>query len=150
MYIVSACLLGNNCKYSGGNNRNEAVRAFLAEHTCSIVCPELAARLPMPRPPAERQGEKVIDREGRDLTQAFRDGAILSWNRAQREAEKAGEPIEGAILKANSPSCGSGMIYDGSFSGVLLPGEGSAAKALRAAGIPVYGESELDRLPGEN
>ena len=145
MYIVSACLLGNNCKYSGGNNRNEAVRAFLAEHTCSIVCPELAARLPMPRPPAERQGEKVIDREGRDLTQAFRAGAILSWNRAQREAEKAGEPIEGAILKANSPSCGSGMIYDGSFSGTLVPGDGVFAALLKENDIKVITEKEIDR-----
>jgi uncharacterized protein YbbK (DUF523 family) len=99
----------------------------------------------MPRPPAERQGEKVIDREGRDLTQAFRDGAILSWNRAQREAEKAGEPIEGAILKANSPSCGSGMIYDGSFSGTLVPGDGVFAALLKENDIKVITEKEIDR-----
>jgi uncharacterized protein YbbK (DUF523 family) len=146
MYILSACLIGNNCKYSGGNNRNEEVRGFMAEHHCCIVCPELAARLPIPRAPAEKQGDRIVDRDGQDLTTAFRDGALVSWNRAQREAEKVGEAIEGAILKANSPSCGSGMIYDGSFSGTLIPGDGVFAAMLKENNISVYTEKEIEEL----
>lgn len=118
----------------------------MAEHHCCIVCPELAARLPIPRAPAEKQGDRIVDRDGQDLTTAFRDGALVSWNRAQREAEKVGEAIEGAILKANSPSCGSGMIYDGSFSGTLIPGDGVFAAMLKENNISVYTEKEIEEL----
>ena len=119
MYIISGCLLGHNCKYNGGNNRCEEVVAFCRTHKYVTVCPESAARLAKPRPPAEQVGGRILDRDGNDLTEAFRKGAETSFQICVKAAELAGEPLEGAILKANSPSCGFGKIYDGSFSGVL-------------------------------
>ncbi len=127
MYIVSGCLLGHNCKYNGGNNRNEDVIDFCRGHSYCVVCPETEGGLPMPRPPAEYADGRVIDKEGRDVTKAFERGAEISLERAIREAEKLGEPIDGAILKANSPSCGSGQIYDGTFTGTLTAGYGCFA-----------------------
>jgi uncharacterized protein YbbK (DUF523 family) len=132
MYIVSRCLLGCNCKYNGGNNRNEDVIEFCRTHDYITVCPEPAAGLPAPRQPAEivpvEDGYfKVLDREGNDLTRAFDYGAELSLKSALVEhgsRVRGTCRIEGAILKANSPSCGSGFIYDGTFSGRLTGGNG--------------------------
>lgn len=143
MYIVSGCLLGHNCKYNGGNNRNEDVIDFCRGHSYCVVCPETEGGLPMPRPPAEYADGRVIDKEGRDVTKAFERGAEISLERAIREAEKLGEPIDGAILKANSPSCGSGQIYDGTFTGTLTAGYGCFAGKLRGRGITVISEKEI-------
>ena len=75
MFIISKCLLGENCKYDGGNNRNEKVIEFCKEHSNKALCPEAAGKHPCPRPPAERLGEKVIDKEGKDVTHNFQEGA---------------------------------------------------------------------------
>ena len=142
MYIISGCLLGHNCKYNGGNNLCEEVRAFCAENSYVVVCPETAGKLPVPRPPAERIGRRVVDKEGHDLTAAFIAGAEASLRVCDTAARVNGEELEGAILKANSPSCGSGMIYDGTFSGTLTTGDGVFAEALKRRRIPVITEKD--------
>ena len=127
MYIISACLLGSNCKYNGGNNMNDRVTEFCKGKSYCTACPEGISGLPTPRPPAERQGERIIDKAGKDVTKEFMEGAKNSLSHVISEAEKRGETIEGAILKANSPSCGSGRIYDGTFTGNLVDGDGCFA-----------------------
>ena len=142
MYIVSACLLGQNCKYNGGNNRNEDVVEFCRTHKYVTVCPESAGRLPSPRPPAEKVGSKIMDKNGNDLTEAFIRGAEISLKSCMEMARLSGEEIEGAILKANSSSCGVGHIYDGTFSGTLTEGNGVFAGMLRRLGIETITEKE--------
>ena len=142
MYIVSACLLGQNCKYNGGNTRNEDVVEFCRTHKYVTVCPESAGRLPSPRPPAEKVGSKIMDKNGNDLTEAFIRGAEISLKSCMEMARLSGEEIEGAILKANSPSCGVGHIYDGTFSGTLTEGNGVFAGMLRRLGIETITEKE--------
>ncbi|MCQ2551000.1 MAG: DUF523 domain-containing protein [Clostridia bacterium] len=132
MYIVSACLLGENCKYDGGNNKNDKVIEFCKCHDYIPVCPERAAGLPCPRPPAEYVGDRILDCTGKDVTAEFIKGARL-------ELERAGE-ANGAILKAKSPSCGVGQIYDGTFSGKLVEGDGCFVKMLKEKGIEVISE----------
>ena len=146
MYLISGCLLGHNCKYNGGNNYNQDVIDFAACHSCFAVCPEGISGLPTPRPPAEYVGDKVIDKEGRDVTEYFLRGADASLAAALAGAEVRGEVIEGAILKANSPSCGSGRIYDGSFSGTLVPGNGCFTKLLLDQDIKVISEKEIENV----
>ncbi|MGI6191367.1 DUF523 domain-containing protein [Eubacterium sp. F2] len=143
MYIISACLLGHNCKYNGGNNRNEDVIKFAQEHGCIAVCPETEGGLKAPREPAERQGSRVMSKSGEDWTEYFRQGARRSLKRAEDAAKEAGERMEGAILKARSPSCGYGNVYDGSFTGKTREGDGCFAQLLREKGIPVKTEEDL-------
>ena len=140
--LVSACLLGVCCKYSGGaNTLPESALARLRERYRLIpVCPETAGGLPVPREPSERRGRFVVTRCGSDVTVAF--------CRVAQTALLLGEIFgcRAALLKENSPSCGSGRIYDGSFTGTLACGDGVAAEALKAAGISVYGESRAQEL----
>ena len=142
MYIISGCLLGHNCKYNGGNNRNEDVIRFCEEHEYLVVCPESAGNLPTPRPPAEKVGNRILTSEGEDVTEKFLKGAEISFKICMQMAAMKNEPIEGAILKANSPSCGFGKIYDGTFSGTLVDGNGVFASMLRAQGIEIITEKE--------
>lgn len=139
MYIVSACLLGANCKYNGGNNDNEAVKDFLEGHKVLAVCPETEGGLEVPRPPAEQQGDKVVNSEGRDVTEEFERGASVCL----KKVLDSGEEPELAVLKANSPSCGSGCVYDGTFTHTLIPGDGVFAKLLKEKGIRVITEKDL-------
>ena len=115
MYIVSACLLGERCKYNGGHNLSEKVMAFLKDKKYVMICPEVLGGLDIPRKPSEIAGEKVIDINNRDVTSYFVKGAVLAMVEIAAAREKYDEEIEGAILKANSPSCGIGTIYDGTF-----------------------------------
>lgn len=142
MYIISACLLGENCKYNGGNNLCQWVADFAEKHSYIAVCPETQAGLPAPRPAAELIGSRVIDREGRDLTREFRQGAEDSYQLAKAASQRAGEPIEGAILKAKSPSCGRDKIYDGTFSDRLTDGDGYLVRLLKKDKINVITEKE--------
>lgn len=142
MYMISACLLGENCKYNGGNNYCQWVAEFAESHSYVTVCPESRAGLPAPRPPAEIVGDKVLDKEGRDLTEAFSRGAAGAYEDAKEAARKAGEPIEGAILKAKSPSCGKDRIYDGTFSDRLINGDGYLVRLLKKDNIDVITEKE--------
>ena len=140
--LISACLLGTDCKYNGGNNAlpPEQLAALEAKYRLVPVCPERDGGLPTPRLPSERRGDRVLNREGEDVTEAFRKGAAL----ALETARKAG--CTRALLKERSPSCGSGRIYDGSFSGTLIPGDGVTAELLKEKGIAVCGESEIERF----
>ena len=142
MYIVSACLLGQNCKYNGGNNRSEEVVEFCKTHKYVTVCPESAGKLPAPRPPAEKVGGRIVEKEGKGLTDSFLRGAEISLKSSMEMARLSGEEIEGAILKANSPSCGVGQIYDGTFSGTLTEGDGVFAGMLKRLGIEIITEKE--------
>lgn len=134
--LVSACLLGTPCRYDGKSKRNDAVCALSEEFTLIPICPEVLGGLPTPRTPSERQGKCVVMKDGRDVTENYRSGAASALETARREGVCA------AVLKERSPSCGSGEIYDGTFSGVLTAGDGVAAELLRANGIPVLGESD--------
>lgn len=138
--LVSACLLGCRCKYSGGDNRCPQVLALRDRFHLVPVCPEQMGGLATPRPPAERLGDRVITREGADVTAQYAAGAQT----AVRLARLLG--CTQAVLKARSPSCGAGAIYDGTFTGTLVPGDGVTAAALQAAGVTVYTEEELDNL----
>ena len=140
--LISACLLGTNCKYNGGNNAlpEEKLAALRERYRLIPVCPERDGGLPTPRLPSERREDLVVNRAGEDVTEAFRRGAQLALETARREGCRL------ALLKERSPSCGSGRIYDGSFSGTLIPGDGVAAALLKEQGLAVYGESEIERF----
>lgn len=134
--LISACLMGVDCKYNGGNNALPAeVLARLRQRYRLIpVCPEVAGGLPVPRVPSERRGDSVVSSEGRDVTDEFRRGAEIAGILAERfDAHQA-------LLKSNSPSCGSGTIYDGSFSGRLIPGDGMTAEYLKNKNLIVFAD----------
>lgn len=136
--LISACLLGLRCRYDGGGKPCEKAIALCKGHQLIPVCPEQLGGLSTPRPPAEIRGDRVINRQGEDVTAPYRRGA----EEARRLCRLFSCDL--AILKARSPSCGCGQIYDGSFSGVLAPGDGVTARLLKAQGIPVITEEELD------
>lgn len=140
--LISACLLGADCKYSGGNNRlpDECLAGLREKFRLVPVCPETAGGLPIPRQPSERLGDKVVSRLGADVTAEFHKGGETALELSRRFSCKK------ALLKENSPSCGSGRIYDGSFTGTLTGGDGVAAAMLKAAGVTVYGESAAQEL----
>lgn len=138
--LISACLLGCPCRYDGASKPQAQCAALLARHTVVPVCPEKLGGLPTPRPPAERQGSRVVTAAGADVTRAYRRGA----EEALRRCRVFG--CEAAVLKERSPSCGCGAIYDGSFTALLTAGDGVTAELLKAEGIPVYGESRLAEL----
>jgi len=139
--LISACLTGKNCRYDGASKQNpEAVR-LSEEQPCLLICPETMGGLVAPRPPAEIVGgtgadvlhgtARVIDKEGKDVTDAFLAGARAVLARA-RETGAAK-----VILKSKSPSCGLGRIYDGTFTGTLREGDGVTAALLKEEGIQV-------------
>lgn len=130
-YIVSACLAGVPCRYDGNATPSARVLDLVRQGLALPVCPEQFGGLATPRPPCELLEERVITRDGQDLTAHFRNGAA----EAVRLAQLAG--CTEAILKSRSPSCGCGYIYDGHFSGTLVEGSGIFAKALLEAGITV-------------
>ncbi len=138
--LVSACLLGENCKYNGGNNKCEEVIKLGQKHTLIPVCPETFANLPTPRVPSEIKDGKVYSKNGEDLTDKFYDGAEKTLYVAEESA------CQIAVLKERSPSCGFGKIYDGTFSGNLTYGNGIAAQMLYDHGIIILGESKVDKI----
>ena len=131
--LISACLVGFDCKYNGGNNAlPEAVLEELRRRYRLIpVCPETAGGLPIPRQPSERRGERVVSRTGQDVTAQFQKGAQIAVALAERFGARK------ALLKSNSPSCGSGMVYDGSFSGILTQGDGVTAEYLKSNKVEI-------------
>ncbi len=150
MYIISACLLGKNCKYDGGNNDTEWVREFAESHSFMPVCPETSGGLLAPREPCEivhiAGRRKVKNTLGEDLTEAFENGAEDLIKAAHIAAMLRDEVIEGAILKSKSPSCGAGEIYDGTFSHKTVQGYGIFAEKLQAIGIPIYNENSKEQV----
>ena len=143
MYIISACLLGEDCKYNGANNASEAVKRLAEKHTYIAVCPEVTGGFTTPRPPVELVGGRALRPDGEDVTEGFITGAEATWREIQEKAAACGEPIELAILKQRSPSCGAGKIYDGTFSGKLIPGDGILTAYLKEKGIKVISEEDV-------
>lgn len=140
--LVSACLMGAECKYSGGSNKlpEELLKRLRARYRLIPVCPETAGGLPTPRDPSERIGRRVMSCRGRDVTREYVSGAEMALRIAEKYA------CEKALLKQGSPSCGSRRIYDGTFSNHLINGSGVAAEMLTAAGVLVCGEDEAEIL----
>ncbi|MBQ3104202.1 MAG: DUF523 domain-containing protein [Oscillospiraceae bacterium] len=135
--LVSACLLGQSCRYDGKSKPHADVQKLLTCCHVVPVCPEIMGGLATPRPPAERCGEKVINRVGTDVTEQYCRGG----EETLRLAKLFG--CDTAILKERSPSCGSGEIYDGTFTKSLRAGDGVTAELLKKNGIRVMGESGI-------
>ncbi|HCW53436.1 MAG TPA: DUF523 domain-containing protein [Clostridium sp.] len=145
MYLISACLCGINCKYSGGNNLNETCLKLLREGRAILICPEQLGGLSTPRNPAELKSSaediingkgKVIDNKGNDVTDKFLKGAYEALNIAQEIG------ITKAILKEGSPSCGCNLVYDGTFSGNKISGKGLTAYLFEQEGITVFSDED--------
>ncbi len=150
--LLSACLLGENCRYNGKSSLSPSLLRELKGRRMLAVCPEQLGGLGTPRPPAEITGGDgravlmgaagVKNKHGEDVTAFFRRGAEKTWELAQREGVKE------AILKDKSPSCGKNYIYDGTFQGRLRPGLGVTAALLKGKGVALYTETEWP--PGES
>jgi len=138
--LVSACLLGERCRYDGGSQYCAAAGALAGRYELVPVCPEVLGGMPVPRTPAEIRGDRVVSMDGEDRTEKFRLGA----ERALEISRKAGAVK--ALLKSGSPSCGYGLIHDGSFSGGMAPGRGVTAALLESNGISVCSEADLSPL----
>lgn len=135
--LVSACLLGENCRYDGGNNLIEKIKRLEEKHEIYPFCPEVEGGAPIPRIPCEIVNHRVVDKEGNDLTDLFMRGAESTLRLVQKER------IEAAILKQRSPSCGYGKIYDGSFSGNIIIGNGITADLLTKKGVKIFTEEDF-------
>lgn len=147
IYLVSACLLGLPTRYDGAHNRIPQLYRLCRRCRCIPLCPEQLGGLATPRCPAEISGgdgaavlrgeAAVLDRTGKDLTAQFLQGAQTALKLARLFR------VDGAIFKSGSPSCGSGSIYDGAFSGNYRSGDGVAAALLKQHGFPVFSEKSL-------
>ncbi|NBH83263.1 DUF523 domain-containing protein [bacterium C-53] len=135
--LVSACLLGENCKYNGSNNYNKKVIEFIRGHEVIAVCPEVSGGLNVPRKPAEIVDGMIMTEDGISVSREFREGASLALRQA------LDEKIDMAILQSRSPSCGVNQIYDGTFSGKLIEGQGVFAEMLKTAGIKVIDVEDI-------
>ena len=135
--LVSACLLGQSCRYDGKSKPCERVIALKDTYNLIPICPEVMGGLPTPRTPSEICGELVLMKDGRNVTENYNRGAQKALEIARENACTV------AILKEKSPSCGSGLIHNGLFDGGLIEGDGITAKLLKSQGIRVLGESEI-------
>ena len=138
--LVSACLLGINCRYCGTGCPNQKVLALVKKHHLIPICPEQLGGLPTPRDPVELVEGHAVTRSGVDRTEQFSHGAEEALHLAQLFH------CDGAVLKSRSPSCGYGKIYDGSFTGTLTDGNGFTTAKLLEAGIPVYSEDSCEEI----
>jgi uncharacterized protein YbbK (DUF523 family) len=138
MYIVSACLMGVNCKYNGESNKDENVIEFLKNKDFAVICPEQLGGLTTPRDPVEINRNKFINKVGEDVTENFMKGANESL-----KIIKLYKNVELIILKDGSPSCGSKRIYDGSFNNKKIDGMGCTAKLLKEAGYNIKNEKDI-------
>ena len=138
--LISACLLGQPCRYDGRSV--PCLDATLLSDKFELIpfCPEVEGGLPTPRVPSERRGELVINKEGLDVTEYFNKGASLALKLCLDRG------IRIAVLKENSPSCGSGFIYDGSFEGRLKEGRGVTAELLLNNGVDVFSEKNIKEI----
>ncbi|QQS88077.1 DUF523 domain-containing protein [Fusobacterium canifelinum] len=140
--LISACLLGDNVKYSGGNNLTPELVTLLEKYNVDIVkvCPECFGGLPIPRVPSEIRENKVFSKDGRDVTEEFLVGVEKSYKVAKEKQ------VDFAILKERSPSCGSSYIYDGSFSGKVIGGQGFTTRKLNEENIIIFSEENLEEI----
>lgn len=134
---VSACLLGINYKYNGGNNYSEKLEKLLEKHEVIPICPEVLGGLPIPRDPSEIVNGEVLTDKGKSVDKEFRNGA----KKALEIVKESGAEL--VVLQSRSPSCGLGKIYDGSFTGRLVEGDGVFVKLLKDEGIKVVDVSNF-------
>ncbi len=134
--LISRCLIGENCRWDGKNNLVPELRELYDRGLAVPVCPEQLGGLPTPRLPSEMQGSRVVMNDGTDVTENFRNGA----ERALAIGLEQGCTC--AVTKAKSPSCGCGRVYDGTFTGTLVSGDGLFVRLLKEAGIPVCTEKD--------
>ena len=137
--LVSACLLGENCKYNGGNNYCPKVAAFVEGHEVIPVCPEMEAGMGCPRTPVEIREGILTDKNGNNVDAPMRQAI------RERLDSLRGQEIGCAVLKSRSPTCGVRQIYDGTFTGRLVEGSGLFAQALQAAGYQVIDSEEIGK-----
>lgn len=135
--LVSACIMGENCKYNGKSNKNDAVIDFLKDKEVVRICPELLAGMPTPRPCAELVDGVVTDENGQNVDAAYRKAVELAL------ASIRPEEFDLAVLQSRSPTCGVNQVYDGSFTGRLVPGQGLFARALVVRGCKVVDAEEI-------
>ena len=135
--LISACLLGENCKYNGGNNYSPAVAEFVKEKEVLPICPEMMAGMGCPRTPIEIVDGVLMDRSGNNVDAAMREAVATAMEMIRKE------DIQCAVLQSRSPTCGVNQIYDGSFSGKMIDGSGVLAQALRIAGYQVLDAEDL-------
>lgn len=138
MIVVSACLAGIRCRYDGRDYLVSGVAALAAQGRTILVCPEVLGGLPIPRAGVEQVNGRMLTENGDDLTAQFIAGAEIALNIARLAGCTA------AILKSRSPTCGCGEIYDGTFSGQLMKGDGIFCTMLKGGGMKVYTENDLD------
>ncbi|GAB6170385.1 DUF523 domain-containing protein [Clostridium carnis] len=147
MYLISSCLCGVNCKYNGGNNLNKYCVKLLKAGKAILVCPEQLGGLSTPRIPAEILGtaegvisgkDKVLNKDGRDVTNEFLKGAKETLHIAKESKVKV------AILKEGSPSCGVNFIYNGKFNGIKIEGRGITTSILESANIEVISDIDME------
>lgn len=136
LVLISACLLGENCKYDGSNNEIKQLKNLNKFYDLIPFCPEVSGGMKTPRFKSEIKENKVINEKGKDVTDLFLDGAYWAYLIAFKYKIKL------AILKEKSPSCGVYKIYDGSFSNKLIDGQGITAKKLIENGVKVINEEE--------
>ena len=138
--IVSACLLGDRVRYDGHGNYTPLVKELQQKYEIIVICPEVNGGLSIPRVPSEIQGNKVINQKGKDVTKYFDKGVnyVLSVVKYFN--------IKKAVLKEISPSCGVHNIYDGSFKGKVIEGQGWLTRKLLELGVEVYNENEIEEL----
>ena len=134
--LISACLLGINCRYDGKSNKLDGIEELMSKHTFIPICPEQLGGLKTPRVAAEIKDNKVVNKDLEDVTEEFEKGASEALKFAKLYNCKY------AILKERSPSCGNGRIYDGTFSKTLIDGDGVTAKLLKENGLEIIGESK--------
>ena len=139
MILVSACLIGMVCRYDGLVKADEKVIRYIRDKWWIPVCPEQMGGLATPREQAEIVGNRILSLGGKDVTEAFEKGARETLKLVKMAR------VTKAVLKARSPSCGCGMIYDGTFSGILRPGSGKTAQVLMENGIRVISEEMIEK-----
>ena len=140
-FVVSACLAGFPCRYDGRAKSIPDIVQLVEEQNALPLCPEVLAGLGIPRCCAERLGNRIVTKDGDDITEALRYGSLT----ALCKAKEAGCTV--AILKQRSPSCGAGQIYDGTFTGTVVTGDGMWTELLREAGFTVLTEEDLPLSP---
>ena len=135
--LVSACLVGENCKYNGGNNKNAKIIEFLKDKEVILVCPEVMGGLSTPRFKSEILGDKVINEYGDDVSEYFANGAKIALSKAIENN------VTLAILKEKSPSCGVKKVYNGQFNGTLVKGSGVFSSLIGQLGIKILTEEDF-------
>ena len=138
--LVSCCLDGYNTKYNGGNNYQSKIEDLKKRYKFIYVCPEVVGGLSIPRNPSEISGNKVFSNKGIDVTYEYEKGAKLALFLVKKYN------IRKALLKESSPSCGKSLIYDGTFKGVKIKGQGITARLLSENGVEIFSEKEIDLL----